>query len=174
MPQPVTAGTFVGSSQASSMPLPSASPSQTATRSPPWAMHNVSVASTTQVPSGRQQLTSSTSVVQVAEQPSPLALLPSSHCSPACTIPSPQKVQLLRQVSVSLLLPSSQVSPAEASVTPSPQQLQSGRQLSQAVLPRSVPSQVSFGPRMLSPQTRMVQSLRQALSSLLSPSSHCS
>src|SRR4051812_6056257 len=60
----------------------------------------------------------------VAEQPSPLVVLPSSHCSLPATVPSPQTtgtsiVQLAEQPSPFAVLPSSQASPVSS--TPSPQ-----------------------------------------------------
>src|SRR5262249_62151031 len=54
------------------------------------------------------------SMVQVAEQPSQLVVLPSSHCSVPHTTPSPQpvtSVQALLQPPQLLVLPSSHCSP---------------------------------------------------------------
>src|SRR3989344_6432605 len=73
-------------------------------------------------PAGEQSSTQSISFWHVAEQPSPLVVLLSSHCStPPRTNPSPQTAlrQLLVQASVLLALPSSHCSPA--SVIPLPQ-----------------------------------------------------
>src|SRR6185436_6547825 len=61
--------------------------------------------------------------------PSELLVLPSSHCSPASTMPSPHTgmMQLFRQPSELLVLPSSHASPA--SRFPSPQTVQLARQV---------------------------------------------
>src|SRR5262245_43757043 len=64
-----------------------------------------------------------TGMVQLLRQASPLMPLPSSHCSPALTTPSPQEWQVAEQL---LPLPpagepgGSQVSPFWASTMPSP------------------------------------------------------
>src|SRR5262249_3965119 len=61
------------------------------------------------------------STLQAVLQPSPPFVLPSSHCSPDCTTPSPQRgnVQSRLQPSVSTRLPSSHCS--GSCRTPSPQ-----------------------------------------------------
>src|SRR5262245_31546775 len=88
------------------------------------------------------------SAPQVAEQPSPLAVLPSSHCSVSVsTMPSPQRrgVQSRRQAALGALeLPA----PASHCSTPV----------------RTKPS----------PQVALTQVLRQASVLLVLPSSHCS
>src|SRR4051812_5228696 len=62
-------------------------------------------------------------LVQLLSQPSPLTLLPSSHSSPASSMPLPQSMpgsfwQVDEQPSPSAVLPSSHCSPA--SLVPSP------------------------------------------------------
>ena len=65
-------------------------------------------------------------VVQFESQPSPLVALPSSHCSPAVTMPLPHPVgvQFESQPSPSMRLPSSQLSPPRSK--PSPQTASQG------------------------------------------------
>ena len=64
-----------------------------------------------------------TSRRQYGVQPSPPAVLPSSHCSFGCLTPSPQysSWQLALQPSLSSVLPSSHSSPEGACVMSSPQ-----------------------------------------------------
>jgi hypothetical protein len=63
------------------------------------------------------------SVWQAAEHPSPLDRLPSSHCSPASTLESPQSgscVQVGEQPSPVARLPSSHSSPGSVNALPDP------------------------------------------------------
>src|SRR5438094_2708170 len=81
------------------------------------------------------------SIVQLAEQPSQLTVLPSSHCSVPHTMPSPQpvtSVQLLLQPSQLSVLPSSHSSPA--STLPLPQTAVFGGSSILMNLPRPFPS----------------------------------
>src|SRR6185369_12286756 len=90
-----------------------------------------------------------------------LLVLPSSHCSPASTTPSPHRgtVQSFRQLSVLFVLPSSHCSPVSTMPSPHLGTVQLFRQLSALlVLPSSQDSPESRFP---SPQT--VQLPRQVL-----------
>src|SRR5436853_95918 len=61
------------------------------------------------------------SITQVAEQPSPLSLLPSSHSSSGSSVPSPQggsSMQGAAQPSPQTVLPSSHSSPAPSAWLP--------------------------------------------------------
>src|SRR3989344_4399142 len=131
------------------------------------------------IPEGEQSSTQSISFWHVAEQPSPLVVLLSSHCStPPRTNPSPQTAlrQLLVQASVLLALPSSHCSPA--SVIPLPQNdiisiVHAEEQPSPFVrLPSSHCS--TLVRTKLSPQMLFVQLFLHASLLLPLPSSHCS
>src|SRR5215813_3073646 len=84
------------------------------------------------------------SIMQVAEQPSQLVVLPSSHCSVPHTTPSPQpvtSVQALLQPSQLFVLPSSHSSPG--STMPLPQTAVLGGSSSLMNFPRPFPSLTS-------------------------------
>src|SRR5262245_46436407 len=81
------------------------------------------------------------SIMHVAEQPSQLVVLPSSHCSVPHTTPSPQpviRVHALLQPSQLFVLPSSHSSPG--STMPSPQTASFGGSSILTNLPRPSPS----------------------------------
>src|SRR2546426_416398 len=92
---------------------------------------------------------------QLAEQPSPDTVLPSSHCSPASTTPSPQRGsrwQVAEQPSPETVLPSSHCSPGSRMWLPHTSSRQLGEQPSPAtVLPSSHCSPASSTPLPQSP-----------------------
>src|SRR3989344_773832 len=116
------------------------------------------------------------SVLHVLEHPSPLALFPSSHCSPDCLIPSPQNstTHCALQPSPETVLLSSHCSSRDSCTTPSPQIsiLHKAEQPSSLfVLPSSHCSFVCFIP---SPHKLFLHSLLQLSVLFVFPSSHCS